>query len=88
MNDVNWDNAVIPAWPVDHPLPAEAADSTRVLDRRRLTAAVAPGFACPQQFDGALIAAPCIAFAWDFWPGFDLLGVGYEVPSFGTSQHF
>ena len=46
-NDGIWDNAVIPTWPVDRPLPAEADASVCVLDRRRRAAAVAPGFSCP-----------------------------------------
>ena len=41
------DLAVIPTWPVDRPLPAEADAGAWVLDRRQRVAAVAPGFAFP-----------------------------------------
>ena len=59
-HDRFWDNAVIPTWPVDRPLPAEADASACIRDRRLRVAAVAPGFACPQQFDGMMIAGFCI----------------------------
>ena len=54
------DKAVIPTWPVDRPPLAEADAGTCVLDWRRRMAAVAPGFAGPQQSDGLPMAALCV----------------------------
>ena len=45
--DRTWDNAVIPTWLVDRPLPAEADANACIRDRRLRVAAVAPGYACP-----------------------------------------
>ena len=60
LNGGLWDEVVIPAWPVDRPLPAEADANACVLDRRWRVVAVAPGFTRPQQFYRMLVAALCI----------------------------